>query len=285
MTPITPKALSEVEFSKTLRGYTPAEVDSYLQKVLENYTFLYRENIELAKRLGEANTHLENLTSEEETVRQELQTAKNIGDQIIEDAYVKADDILAAIKTSCDSILRNFRDKIETQKTALADIQQNILTFKNELFEKYRLHIELIEQLSPVYEYEEELSPAEYVDKVVTGLKREVAAQYGISLESLAAEAAEAALSTDGAETRPFEAQKADSRPAAPARGEEKPAKAQEPAPKKKKTRSIPSVMELLDEYEDKELLSQADDRTPKAHQLMLDLDGENNGEPLFEAQ
>lgn len=285
MTPITPKALSEVEFSKTLRGYTPAEVDSYLQKVLENYTFLYRENIELAKRLGEANTHLENLTSEEETVRQELQTAKNISDQIIEDAYVKADDILAAIKTSCDSILRNFRDKIETQKTALADIQQNILTFKNELFEKYRLHIELIEQLSPVYEYEEELSPAEYVDKVVTGLKREVAAQYGISLESLAAEAAEAALSTDGAETRPFEAQKADSRPAAPAPGKEKPAKAQEPAPKKKKTRSIPSVMELLDEYEDKELLSQADDRTPKAHQLMLDLDGENNGEPLFEAQ
>ena len=187
MAPITPKALSEREFTKTIRGYSISEVDEYIGRIVENYSILYRENIELARRLSEATGRLENLSSEEELVKQTLQTAKKAGDKIIEEAYIKADDILASIKSSCDSILRNFRDKIEAQKTALADIQQNILTFKNELFEKYRLHIELIEQISPVYEYEEELSPDEYVERVVTNLKKEVAAQYGISLDTLTA--------------------------------------------------------------------------------------------------
>lgn len=278
MAPITPKALSEREFTKTIRGYNTSEVDSYINRVVENYAYLYRENIELAKRLSEATSRLESVSSEEEMVRQTLQTAKRAGDQIIEEAYVKADDILASIKSSCDSILRNFRDKIEAQKNALAEIQQNILTFKNELFEKYRLHIELIEQISPVYEYEEDLTPDEYVDRVVTDLKREVAAQYGISLDSIAA--------PDNAQTK-VAADSGDLPPAAPEDTPpivevetpvpEKPA----PAPKKRKPRAVPSVMELLDEYEDPEVLREAKAKQPRARQFMLDIDGNSENAEL----
>lgn len=279
MAPVTPKALSEREFTKTLRGYSVSEVDEYISRILENYSILYRENIELAKRLSEAGARLQNLSSEEEFVRQTLQTAKRAGDKIIEDAYVKADDILASIKASCDSILRNFRDKIDAQKTALADIQQNILTFKNELFEKYRLHIELIEQISPVYEYEEELSPDEYVERVVTNLKREVAAQYGISLENLTA--------PDAAQTRVVE--NADSaaktEPTVPegvVLDEIRTEAAQKTTvQKKKKPRAVPSVMDLLDEYEDKEVLRQAKAELPRAHQLMLNIDADTGESEL----
>ena len=277
MAPITPKALSEREFTKTIRGYNPSEVDSYINRVVENYAYLYRENIELAKRLSEATSRLENLSSEEELVRQTLQTAKRAGDKVIEEAYIKADDILASIKSSCDSILRNFRDKIEAQKNALAEIQQNILTFKNELFEKYRLHIELIEQISPVYEYEEDLTPDEYVERVVTDLKREVAAQYGISLDSLAApDNAQTKVAQDTSDLPPATPEAAppivavDTQPQKPA-----------PIPKKRKPRAVPSVMELLDEYEDPEVLREAKAKQPKARQFMLDIDGNNENAEL----
>lgn len=278
MAPITPKALSEREFTKTIRGYSISEVDEYIGRIVENYSILYRENIELARRLSEATGRLENLSSEEELVRQTLQTAKKAGDKIIEEAYIKADDILASIKSSCDSILRNFRDKIEAQKTALADIQQNILTFKNELFEKYRLHIELIEQISPVYEYEEELSPDEYVERVVTNLKKEVAAQYGISLDTLTAPDNTQTKVADGTSELPPAAPEAEPpivevHETAP----QKPA----PAPKKRKPRAVPSVMELLDEYEDPEVLREAKAKLPRARQFMLDIDGENENAEL----
>ncbi len=278
MAPITPKALSEREFTKTIRGYSISEVDEYISRIVENYSILYRENIELARRLSAATERLENLSSEEELVRQTLQTAKKAGDKIIEEAYIKADDILASIKSSCDSILRNFRDKIEAQKTALADIQQNILTFKNELFEKYRLHIELIEQISPVYEYEEELSPDEYVERVVTNLKKEVAAQYGISLDTLTApDNTQTKVAENTAELPPVAPE------AEPPIVEVREAAPQKPAaaPKKRKPRAVPSVMELLDEYEDPEVLREAKAKLPRARQFMLDIDGENENAEL----
>lgn len=278
MSPITPKALSEREFTKTIRGYSVSEVDEYIGRIVENYSILYRENIELARRLSEATGRLENLSSEEELVKQTLQTAKKAGDKIIEEAYIKADDILASIKSSCDSILRNFRDKIEAQKTALADIQQNILTFKNELFEKYRLHIELIEQISPVYEYEEELSPDEYVERVVTNLKKEVAAQYGISLDTLTApNNTQTKVAEDTNELPPTTPE------AEPPIVEVREAATQKPAsaPKKRKPRAVPSVMELLDEYEDPEVLREAKAKLPRARQFMLDIDGENENAEL----
>ena len=278
MAPITPKALSEREFTKTIRGYSISEVDEYIGRIVENYSILYRENIELARRLSEATGRLENLSSEEELVRQTLQTAKKAGDKIIEEAYIKADDILASIKSSCDSILRNFRDKIEAQKTALADIQQNILTFKNELFEKYRLHIELIEQISPVYEYEEELSPDEYVERVVTNLKKEVAAQYGISLDTLTApDNTQTKVADDTSELPPATPEAEPPIVEVHETAPQRPA----PAPKKRKPRAVPSVMELLDEYEDPEVLREAKAKLPRARQFMLDIDGENENAEL----
>ena len=274
MTPITPSDLSEREFPKSIRGYKIAEVDAYIDRITENYSELYRENIELAKKVSELEAKLAAATKDEETARQTLETAKKASDTMIEEAYVRADHILASIKASCDSILKNFRDKIETQKNALSEIQQNVLTFKNELFEKYRLHIELIEQISPVYEYEEELSPEEYAGRVVTELKREVAAQYGISLDSLAM--------PDAMQTRvvPTVAPVEEAVEIPAVKDEPKPATPKKTRSKKKKTTSVPSVMELLDEYEDPDVLRESKNKLPHIHQFMLDIDGApENGE------
>ena len=187
MPPINPKSFTERDFPKAIRGYSIPEVDEYLSRVLENYTALYRENIELEKRLSEMQAKLDTAAMEEITVKRTLQNAKKASESIIEEAYVKADEILASIKSDCDATLRTFRDKFEKEKKNLREIKDSVATFKNELFEKYRTHIELIEQFSPAYNYEEELSADEYVDEVIAGLKREVAAQYGLSIEDLKA--------------------------------------------------------------------------------------------------
>ena len=170
-------------FKKTFRGYDTAEVDSYINAITENYNLLYRENVRLARELADANDHLVDLTGEEEKVKKTLETARAAADKIVADAYERADAILASIKRSCDKILRSFRDKTEAQKAALSSMQENILVFKNELFERYRLHIELIERISPVFEYEEELTPEQYVEKVVSTMNRDVSEEFGIKLE------------------------------------------------------------------------------------------------------
>lgn len=266
MTPITPNELSEKEFSKSLRGYTPAEVDEYIRRLLENYTLLYRENVELAKQLSEALKKLDILSEERTLSKLTLQNAKTKGDKIIEDAYIKADDILASVKTSCDSIIRNFRDKAAAEKKALADIQQTLLTFKHELFEKYRLHIELIEQLSPIYETED-LSPDEYVQRIVTEWKREVDAQYGISLDNI--EIPEP-LKEPKPKKEPLPAEVTEETPAEPKEPKKKTTR--KPRSTKKKTdKPKPSVMALINEYEDPTVLRES--KFVPEQQFMLNFD------------
>lgn len=212
MKPIHPNALSERAFFETDRGYSPAEVDAYIADILESYTLLYRENERLSAEVSEAQKR---------------------GEQIVEEAYLKADDILASVKNGCDSILRNFRDKVEAQKKAMEEMQQTLLCFKNELFEKYRLHIELIERIAPVYDEDEWLTPDDCMERIAEELKKDIEAQYGVLLET---------------EELPAK------------REEAKPKKAKNPEPALKRAprpmskapaQKQLSVKELLDEYED----------------------------------
>ncbi len=240
-------------FQKVFRGYDPSEVDSYINALTENYNALYRDYAELEHRLSEANERLSDITGEEEKVKKTLDTARAAADKIVSDAYERSDAILASIKRSCDKILRSFRDKTEANKSALSSMQESILVFKNELFERYRLHIELIEQLSPAFEYEEDLTPQQYVEKVVSAMNRDVSAEFGINIGGFAV-----GTDDDGAESEPQEKALSettvfDSQPksAADAAEEEKPVETPQKPKKKSGKRSKKSaVISLIDEYE-----------------------------------
>lgn len=248
------EARSGRQFSRSIRGYNVNEVNEYLNRLSENYAVLYRENVELEQKLADAQSRLENLDKEEEQVKRVLETAKRAADQVVADAYTRADDILASVKKSCDGLLANFREKIEARKNDLANIQENVGEFKKELFEKYRLHIELIDQLVPVYEYDE-LTSDRYVDRMITNLKKEVAAQYDIKLEDILTEEEQKAMLLDRVDDMAVELEKS----------EEKERTAEAKKPKS----VVPSVMELLDEYED----AAAAETNNLGRQLTLDID------------
>ncbi|MCR5457930.1 MAG: DivIVA domain-containing protein [Clostridiales bacterium] len=194
-----PDKLQKVELKKGLRGYEVKETDEYISYLLKEYAELYESYVKLSIELEEAKKRLENIDTESALVKQELSNARKAASKIVSDAYERADDILSSIKKNCDLILSSFRDKIEAQKVALAKIQTTIFQFKNELFEKYRLHIELIEKIAPIYEYEEDLSPDQYVDKVIDNLEREVASDFGMTLEDIASPTSQPKLKKNNA--------------------------------------------------------------------------------------
>lgn len=182
MSVITPKDLAGASFSHSFKGYNRAEVDEYINKVLKNYSILYRRCAELEEQVAVAKLRLEKIDTEEKRAQKTLEEAKAKSDKLIEEAYTRADDILVAIKKNCDAILRDFRDKVDTQKDALAEMNARVELFKKDVFAKYKQHIELIERLSPPFEYEEDLSANEYVSRVIEELKHDITAEYDISV-------------------------------------------------------------------------------------------------------
>lgn len=183
MAHLPPRDVQPQQFSKIFRGYDPDEVDAYISALLEDYISLYNEYSQLENKLNTANERLKTVDEAEEKAKKALEVANAAGQKIISNAYERADDILASIRTNCDYILNSFRQKIDIQKESLIKIQQNVLQFKNGLFDTYRSHIEMIERISPVYELEmgEDTSPEEYVDHVINKLKEDVAKEYGMT--------------------------------------------------------------------------------------------------------
>lgn len=301
MSVITPKDLAGRNFSVSFRGYNKEEVDAYITKVINNYSMLYRRCAELEEQVAVANVRLENIDKEEKRARNSLNSASETSDRIIAEAYEKADNILVSIKRNCDAILRDFRDKVDAKKDALAEMNARAELFKNELFEKYKAHIELIEKLSPDFEFDDDLSSNEHVARVITELKHEIEAEYDISVgyddpesemysdeNDLPTEEEINAIINDitkkniiepEEETKDAEAQTAENETEKEKETEIKEPPVQEPEKvvvraSRKRTRKstkkdVTSVLEMLKEYEE------ADARNiPKIEaQLMLDVD------------
>ncbi len=181
MSVITPKDLTGKSFSSSFKGYNKAEVDEYISKVTQHYSALYRRCAELEEQLAMANVRLSGIEKEERRAKQVLESAKEKSDCIIAEAYERADDILVAIKKNCDAILRDFREKVDAQKDALAEMNARVEYFKKDLFSKYRTHIELLEKISPVFD-DEDYTSNEYVMRVVNELKHEITAEYDIAI-------------------------------------------------------------------------------------------------------
>ena len=182
MSVITPKDLAGKSFSSAFKGYNKTEVDEYVSKVTKNYSMLYRRCAELEESLAVANLRLENIANDERRAKKTLESAKEKSDCMIAEAYERADDILVAIKKNCDAILRDFRNKVDAQKDALAEMNARVEVFKKDIFGKYRTHIELLEQLTPQLDFDEGYSSNEYVMRVIDELKHEINAEYDIAV-------------------------------------------------------------------------------------------------------
>lgn len=182
MSVITPKDLAGKSFSSAFKGYNKTEVDEYVAKVTKNYSVLYRRCAELEESLAVANVRLENIVNDERRAKKTLESAKEKSDCMIAEAYERADDILVAIKKNCDAILRDFRRKVDIQKDALAEMHARVEYFKKDVFAKYKSHIEMLESLSPPFEFDEEYTSNEYVMRVINELKHEITAEYDISV-------------------------------------------------------------------------------------------------------
>ena len=271
MTPITPEALLGQTFSKVKMGYDPSEVDAFIHRLTESYSVLYRENASLLKQIREAEERLRAIEEAKAQAENILQAAQAKSDQIIEDAYLKADNILATVQLNCESVLRSFKEKADAQEKILADMQKNVLKFKSDLFERYRLQIELIENLFPDNEEEQNWTPDAYAQHIVSELKRKFSDQYEIFPETQM----EFSFWNECKQVQDPEKQKKCST--------SEPNTCHHASPKKKLAKKTPPVMELIDAYEEASVKTEA--RSSPNLQFMLDFDHPSDNGVVIDKQ
>ncbi len=93
---LTPQDVQTQEFPKAVfGGYDMTSVDNFLETMTEDYASLYKENAILKSKLKVLVEKVEEYRSTEDSMRMALLTAQKMGDDLLEEAKRKKEEILA----------------------------------------------------------------------------------------------------------------------------------------------------------------------------------------------
>lgn len=164
---LTPKDLKRSGFSKTIKGYSVNEVDEYILFLLTKYNEAYAEYAELERKYSAALVQLNEVKSEETVVTATILNAQKMADAIINDAKEKANEIKGSVSDSCNRILDAYRLKVSAERDKLVECEKAVAEFKDSLYDAYRKHISLIDNIMPDEEPTPYLTDDELEDKAV----------------------------------------------------------------------------------------------------------------------
>ncbi len=143
---LLPDELKRAEFSRAIRGYSAAEVDDYIDFLLEKYHELDQKNDELERKLAVATNRLNGYREREEQLVEMKKEAQRISAQLIAGAEAKSGRIMNEAETYCRSVMTDLDEKV-AQKRAVVDRLASVAEdFKDKLFAMYSEHIEMLEK-------------------------------------------------------------------------------------------------------------------------------------------
>jgi cell division initiation protein len=140
---LTPLDIRKQEFKKTLRGFDPIEVQTFLEMVGEEYEQVLEKNKQLNNHLIELETKLKDFQENEKNLRETLfnvqevkkqseESSRKQADLVIKEAELKALEIIEMARKQA----RQMRDEVsmlKTQKESFINRLRQILISQIEL--------------------------------------------------------------------------------------------------------------------------------------------------------
>lgn len=182
------------DFTKSLRGYDPQQVESFLELAAERLEELVKENLTLKERVERLAEQVEAQSGREKAVNDALVTAQQLREEISASAEREADALRAEAKVQADRIRSAAEDRarrlVADAEDRLSDLRQasRELTRRRARFlANFR---QLLERELDVVEMQEADTVEEYM---VVGL--------GAELSGTLADEARPAATEDGEQT------------------------------------------------------------------------------------
>ena len=171
-----PNELKKAVFQRAMRGYSPAEVDGYIEYLIKNYVELYRYNSSLENKIQELTARNAELSRDSETVRTALIDAQRAAAKIVGEAKEEADLIILSSKRSCDNILNEFRVHIAEEREKLISLQQEMTSFKERIYAELRDELALVEEMTDRVDWSGiDVDDEIFTKRIITDIKSDVA--------------------------------------------------------------------------------------------------------------
>lgn len=153
---ITPNDIATKDFKKVAVGYSPEEVDTFLDDIYEDYERLYKESLnkeslnkESRKEIAEAEPAAENtdrLKYLEKSIERTLSLAEAAAEETREAAKAEATAILKEAKQQAQDILSGARTKSYELEQEIAGLENRYELMKTRVKLLLYAEIELLDK-------------------------------------------------------------------------------------------------------------------------------------------
>ncbi|MBL4931042.1 MULTISPECIES: DivIVA domain-containing protein [Clostridium] len=127
---ITPADISNKEFKRGLRGYSPEEVDEFLDEIVENYEEIYKENSHLKDTVTNLTEKLDHYNKIENTIQNTLLLAQNAAEQARSSSQKEADLIVKNANDAAQKILDKAHGDVIQINDEYDKVKQEFVRFR-----------------------------------------------------------------------------------------------------------------------------------------------------------
>jgi len=141
---LTPMEIHNKEFSKGFRGYNEDQVDQFLDKIVEEFEKLYKENIELKEKVAASGDQISQYKTIENTLKETLITAQRTADEVTATAQKKSELILEAADQQARRIVESANGNVLEIQKEYQDTKKQVQIFKSRFKSLLETQMELI---------------------------------------------------------------------------------------------------------------------------------------------
>ncbi|MGN1083176.1 MAG: DivIVA domain-containing protein, partial [Candidatus Avispirillum sp.] len=149
-------------FSIIRKGYSPEEVDEYIDELESKLSYYRTRNAELDQKLETARRLIKRFSASENDLRQNIADSKRAAAVMISETKDRCDTLLDKTRESCGEIISDLDMRVAEKMNTVDVMKASVAAFKDELFDLYSSHISLIESLARSAEeftYEPDYTP------------------------------------------------------------------------------------------------------------------------------
>jgi cell division initiation protein len=145
---ITPLEIKRQQFKKTMRGYDPVEVETFLEMLSGELEELLRANKDLKDRTIELETQLSDYKNMEKTLQQTLMQAQEASGKSIENSRKEASLILQEAELKASQIVEKARLDFARAKEEISALKARKESILSKLRVLLKSEIDLISALA-----------------------------------------------------------------------------------------------------------------------------------------
>jgi cell division initiation protein len=142
---LSPRELTQREFSRKFRGLDEEEVHTFLEQVAEEMTRLLQENGDRGGQIQRLEAEVRLHLDREESLRNTLVTAQKMTEEIKANAKREAELLMKETELKAEKLLEAAHRKLAQVQAEIAELKRQRDLFTSKLRGLLKTHLELLE--------------------------------------------------------------------------------------------------------------------------------------------